>query len=173
MNTVTRRIILIAILMVFLNACGKTDKEPSQGAMTEPSSDADVIMDTTLGLSKTSVFETPEPEVASYSPKSPGSSELYPRAYPDAPPQIPHDVDNFKPITAKNNTCVGCHHNPAMRGKEVARGIPTPMPESHYTDLRHKPDTVVEQIIGARYICTQCHVPQANVNKLVENTFSN
>jgi nitrate reductase cytochrome c-type subunit len=58
-----------------------------------------------------------------------------------------------------------------MHGQAIPKGMPTPIPESHYTDLRHKPDTVREQIVEARYVCTQCHVAQANVEALVENSF--
>ena len=129
------------------------------------------INDSNMGLSKTSVFDTPVPEPFQYSDKFPGSSQVLPRAYPGAPPQIPHNIDSFKPVTAKNNMCMGCHNNPSMRGKTV-KGMATPMPESHYTDQRHKPGIVSNQMIGARYVCTQCHVPQANSKTLVDNIFN-
>ena len=128
------------------------------------------VNDKDMGLSKTSVFDTPSPEPFKYSDKFPGTSQVLPRAYPDAPPQIPHNIDSFKPVTAKNNMCIGCHNNPSMRGKTV-KGMATPMPESHYTDIRHAPGKVTDQMIGARYVCTQCHVPQSDAKKLVDNIF--
>lgn len=123
------------------------------------------------GLSKTSVFDTPTPKAFNYSDKFPGTSTVLPRSYAGAPPQIPHFVGNMKPITADKNVCVGCHDNPAMRGKTV-KGMATPMPESHYTDQRHSPGKTSNQMIGARYVCTQCHVPQADAKVLVGNTFN-
>lgn len=171
MKAVIKNVAIVSTLVVIISACGKTDSTAPPAKTVDPATNTNAITDKSLGLSKTSVFETPDPVVTKYSGKSPGGNELYPRAYADAPPQIPHDVESFKPITAKNNACVGCHHNPAMRGKEISKGMPTPISASHYTDLRHKPDTVEEQLIGARYVCTQCHVPQADVTALVDNTF--
>lgn len=171
--------ILLLSSLLLLNACGtQQGNAPKQESTADNmaaknSTTGNAIPDTDLGLSKTSVFDTPEPQTISYSDKFPGTSTVFPRAYLNAPPQIPHNIENFKPITASNNACMGCHNNPSMRGKEITKGMPTPMPESHYTDLRHKPGVVREQIVEARYVCTQCHVPQANVDTLVENTFQN
>lgn len=128
------------------------------------------VADEDLGLSKSSVFDTPSPEAFAYSGASPGSGSTLPRAYADAPPQIPHSVQGLMPVTTRNNACVGCHDNPAMWGQK-AKGVPTPMPPSHYTDTRKAPGTVTKKLIGARYVCTQCHVPQASVQPLVDNTF--
>ncbi len=127
------------------------------------------IDDSEMGLSRTSVFDTPTPQAYTHGEAFPGSSEALPVAYPGAPPQIPHGVTNYLPVTAKNNQCVSCHDNPALIGKHK-KGLPTPMPESHYTDLRFAPDKVTKKLIGSRYVCTQCHVPQADVEPLVENT---
>ena len=129
------------------------------------------VKDSSLGLSKTSVNDSPESEKFSYSDKFPGTSNVLPRAYPGAPAQIPHDIESFLPVTTKNNACKMCHHNPAMMGKKV-KGQATAIPASHYTDLRHAPGKVTTELIGARYVCTQCHVPQANVKPLVTNTFN-
>jgi len=128
------------------------------------------VKDSSLGLSKTSVNDSPEPEKFGYSNNFPGTGNLLPRAYKDAPPQIPHNIEAFLPVTAKSNNCKMCHDNQAMRGKKV-KGQATAIPDSHYTDLRHAPGKVTTELIGARYVCTQCHVPQANVKPLVTNTF--
>ncbi len=128
------------------------------------------VKDSSLGLSKTSVNDSPEPEKFGYSNNFPGTGNLLPRAYLNAPPQIPHNIEAFLPVTAKSNNCKMCHDNRAMRGKKV-KGQATAIPDSHYTDLRHAPGKVTTELIGARYVCTQCHVPQANVKPLVDNTF--
>ena len=169
------KLILIFGVAVLLISCAEQQEQaapPAADSSTaESSTSVNKIEDTNMGLSKTSVFNTPEPQPVAYSGQFPGSNEVLPRAYPDAPPQIPHNIDSFKPITTKSNACIGCHNNPSQSGKEVPKGTPTPMPKSHYTDIRHKPDTVRDEIVEARYVCTQCHVPQADVSTLVDNSF--
>lgn len=169
-----KNLLIIFSLVILLSACAKQQEQttlPAESASMDSSTDANKIEDTEMGLSKTSVFETPEPQPVKYSEQFPGSNAVLPRAYPGAPPQIPHNIDSFKPITAKSNACIGCHNNPSQSGKEVPKGTPTPMPKSHYTDIRHKPDTVRDEIVEARYVCTQCHVPQATAAALVDNSF--
>jgi len=166
---------LLAGFLLLNVSCNKqqetTAPTASQQAMPAETDANNGIADNSMGLSKTSVLDTPEPQPVSYSDKFPGTSTKLPRAYPDAPPQIPHNIESFKPITAGSNACIGCHNNPSLWGQEIPKGTPTPIPQSHYTDLRAKPDTVDKQLVGARYACTLCHVPQAGVDVLVENTF--
>lgn len=125
-----------------------------------------------MGLSKGSVFDTPTPKVYHYGTAQPGQSKLLPRAYSGAPPQIPHDISDFLPITAQSNLCVACHNQPAQWGKAPEQGVATAIPASHYTDLRRAPGKVTENLINARYNCNQCHVPQTDAPALVKNTFS-
>lgn len=132
-----------------------------------------------LGLSKTSVFEEATPKPFGYSEGAPGSPQNpdLKLGFPGAPPQIPHAIESFMPLTAKNNQCMTCHNNPSLRGKPLKKGVPTPMPESHYTKPAFgKPEAglpgkVEKAVAGSRYVCTQCHAPQANVKPLVKNTF--
>lgn len=130
----------------------------------------DSIADSAMGLSKSSVFDVPTPERFDYQGVMPGGGPVYQRAYPGAPPQIPHNIEPMTPITAAVNYCLSCHGN-AANLSEPLQGKPTPIPASHYTDLRHAPDKVGNELIGARYVCTQCHVPQADVEQLVGNKF--
>jgi cytochrome c-type protein NapB len=123
------------------------------------------IDDKTLGLSNNSVFENPSPAAFAYSDKEPNKSGVLPRAYLGAPPQIPHDISYFVPITTDGNACLGCHDKPALMGKKI-KGMATAMPASHYTKVNDK-----WQRNNNRYVCTQCHVPQANVKELVGNSF--
>lgn len=131
---------------------------------------AEALSSEDLGLSKTSVFDIPTPRAYDFGAQSPGTSERLPRYFPGAPPNIPHQIAGFVPIKANANACMGCHNRPDLQGQQKVKGIPTPMPASHYTDLRRSPDQVGQQVVGARFICTQCHAPQADAQPLVENT---
>jgi len=51
-------------------------------------------------------------------------------------------------------------------------GEPTPLPASHYTDLRNAPGKVGDTVTGARWVCTSCHVPQTDAKPLVGNRFT-
>ena len=124
-----------------------------------------------MGLSKTSVFDTPTPKVYQYGQAAPGLSKLLPRAYLGAPPQVSHDIADFLPITAQINMCAACHNQPALWGKKVVKGAVIPIPQTHYMDHRNAPGKVTANLINARYNCNQCHVPQTNAPALVENTF--
>ena len=88
-----------------------------------------------------------------------------------APALVSHQIQDFLPITLGENLCLECHHDPGMLGSEIAEDEPTPMPESHYTDLRRNPDKVGKTPIGARYVCTLCHVVQTDAKPLVDNTY--
>lgn len=146
----TKTLMLCAVLCLSL---------PASAAKDQP------IADDAMGLSKTSVYDTPAPEVFEYGTESPGTSKPVPASYHTAPPMIPHDISGFVPITRESNLCKGCHLQPAMVGKKVAKGKPVPMPASHYVDVaKGEPDL-------ARHVCTQCHAPQAKVKVLVESNF--
>jgi len=131
---------------------------------------ADAVPDSEMGLSKQSVFDTPTPERFSFPESMPGDTALRDRAYPGAPPQIPHSIESMTPIKTGLNFCLSCHGNSAKLSQPL-KGKPTPIPASHYTDQRHAPGKVSTTLVGARYVCTQCHVPQANVKTLVGNKF--
>ncbi|NWG87136.1 MAG: nitrate reductase cytochrome c-type subunit [Hydrogenophilaceae bacterium] len=123
------------------------------------------IPDDQLGLSKTSVYEVPDPQTFEYRQADPFSGGTLPRAYLGAPPQVPHEIKDFVPITLESNMCVGCHQQPDMVGKKKVKGQPTPLPASHYVDVK------ANTMHMGRYNCTQCHTPQATVKPLVDNTF--
>ncbi len=126
------------------------------------------IPDHTLGLSKTSVFDVPAPPVVKENDSAPGDRPLRPRAFPGAAPVIPHAIADFLPIRKDQNACADCH---AIAGPKKP-GEPTPIPASHYTDLRRAPGQRGKEVVGARWICTSCHVPQQDVAPLVGNGFS-
>ena len=128
---------------------------------------AEPVKDSELGLSRTSVFDVPAPPLATANEAAPGERPVLPRAYPDAPPRIPHAIGDFLPITREQNSCVDCHGGTKVK----EQGQPTPLPPSHYTDLRNAPDKAGDTVTGARFVCTTCHVPLTDAKPLVDNRF--
>jgi len=122
--------------------------------------------DRDLGLSKGSVFDTQSPAVEQDNATDPGEVPVLPRAYLGAPPRIPHGIADFTPIVRGENLCLDCH-----LVEEKVEGEPTPIPESHFRDLRRAPAQVRDQIAGARYVCTSCHLPITDAVPPVGNTF--
>lgn len=105
---------------------------------------------------------------ARYPVEDPGESELLERAFPDAPPQIPHSVEEMLPIALGDNECLECH-DPENAGEDDI-----PFPESHLSrpviaeGPRGSPMASVvkayrkgDDLVGARYLCSTCHTPQA------------
>ncbi len=151
-----------------------------------------VITPESLSLRKANIADESKvaPVDAKYTDKAPGQAKTIERSYENAPPLIPHSVEGLLPIKRGNNQCLGCHM------PEAAKGVgATPIPESHFTDFRPKTELKDGKIIKdgkavtnttdvtiakfkklkklnqARFNCSQCHVPQANVKPLVKNNF--
>ncbi|NPA27998.1 MAG: nitrate reductase cytochrome c-type subunit [Epsilonproteobacteria bacterium] len=152
-----------------------------------------VISEEELGLRKTALFseENVAPVDAKFDAAAPGQAQKFERSYVNAPPLIPHSIEGLVPITKNNNQCLTCHM------PDVAKSMgATPIPPSHFVDFR--PDTKLskdgkiikdgkevkntaditiakfkklKKLSPARFNCTQCHVPQANVKPLVQNNF--
>ena len=142
------------------------------------SAQADSVNENDLGLSKSSVFDTAAPSAFDYGGAAPGAgNELLPKSYDDAPPQIPHSVVGLMPVTAKSNICIGCHVQPDNVGKKAEKGQPIPVPASHYNAPAFgKPaaglaPTASKKLSGSRFVCTQCHAPQAKVDPIVQSNF--
>jgi cytochrome c-type protein NapB len=129
----------------------------------------DAVDELNMGLSKTSVFDTPTPTSYEYSNAKPGKNEWLPRAWEGAPPQIPHRVEMYLPVVAADNQCLDCHDTPKYIGKpkNMDRTVKnkSPMSADHYTS------DALDTVAGARFNCTQCHVPQSNAAPLVDNTY--
>jgi nitrate reductase (cytochrome), electron transfer subunit len=126
-----------------------------------------VIDEDSLGLSKGNVFDVPEPKAFDYPTTDPAMAQALPRAYQDAPPQIPHRVDMFLPVLMDDNKCIMCHDKPTMIGQKL-KGMPTPISATHYVQQEDQS----LKLKGARFVCTQCHAPQAAVDTMVESTFA-
>jgi cytochrome c-type protein NapB len=134
----------------------------AQGDSQTPIPDADI------SLAKGSVFDVPAPPVPRINVLDPGEMPLVDRAYPSAPPLVPHAVADFMPITRNENWCIDCH---MLDWKAPEEGEPKPISSSHYVDLRGESDDIGEEIVGARWVCVSCHVPATDESALVGNTF--
>ncbi|EJF29670.1 MULTISPECIES: nitrate reductase cytochrome c-type subunit [Enterobacteriaceae] len=82
--------------------------------------------------------------------------------YVNQPPMIPHSVDGYQ-VTTTSNRCLQCHGVESYRTTGAPRVSPT-----HFMDSDGK---VLSNVAPRRYFCLQCHVPQADVAPIVENTF--
>ncbi|MBP1847347.1 cytochrome c-type protein NapB [Rhizobium petrolearium] len=84
------------------------------------------------------------------------------RAYPDQPPVIPHSIEGYQ-LSVNTNRCLSCHK------REFTEGAGAPMISvTHYMTREGQ---MLADVSPRRYFCTACHVPQAEVNPLVGNTF--
>jgi nitrate reductase cytochrome c-type subunit len=124
------------------------------------------IPESKVGLAKTAPAEVAAPARVKENDSAPGDRPVRPRPFPGAAPTVPHGVADFLPITRAQNACVDCH---AVAGKK--KGEPTPIPASHYVDLRNAPAKRGDAVVGARWSCTACHVPQEDVAPLVKSPF--
>jgi cytochrome c-type protein NapB len=146
-----------------------------------------VIDDDSIGLRKVDLLseEKATPSETKYGTSAPMSGYKIERAYQNAPPMIPHDVEGLLEITPDNNACIGCHEAAVAPSMGA-----TPIPKTHYMDLRPK-DTLegdnfvkgadnmknevsikpIDTISSARFNCTACHAPQSTGGLAVENTF--
>ena len=146
-----------------------------------------VIDDDSIGLRKVDLLSEDKaaPSETKYGTSQPMSGYKIERAYQNAPPMIPHDVEGMLEITPDNNMCVGCHDVSVAESMTA-----TPIPKSHYIDFRpkHKLEgdnfiksvdnmknevsiKPIETISHARFNCTACHAPQSTGGLAVENTF--
>ena len=121
--------------------------------------------DDSLGLSQTSVFDVETPAAFEYRDLDPKVAGILPRAWEDAPPQIPHRAERYLPVNAQLNKCLECHEEPDKIGNKE-KGKPTPMSDTHY--VMDGKDLLVS---NKHYVCTLCHAPQTDVDALVGNTF--
>ena len=146
-----------------------------------------VIDDETLGLRKVDLLseEKAAPSETKYGTSAPMSGYKIERAYQNAPPMIPHDVEGLLEITPDNNACIGCHEAAVAPSMGA-----TAIPKSHYINFRPKDklegdnfvkavDNMknevsikpIDTISSARFNCTACHAPQSTGELAVENTF--
>lgn len=181
------RLIMGGIAAALLLVGCSDSVEPAKKAEVKPT-----VSEESLGLRKTDLYteQGTKPAMADYSCPPPGTSQRIERAYDNAPPMIPHDVEGLLPISKENNACLGCH----MPDVAEAMGA-TPIPVSHFANFR--PETALaadgkitkegkevdntgdfkmivkksDHLYQGRFNCSQCHAPQANIAPAVANTF--
>ncbi len=163
-----RKFLALAIVItIFGVGCSKTDGDGNASGVT-------TINENDLGLRKGDIFT--EDEVsgveAKYSSAAPGTSSRLDRSFTNAPPMIPHEIQDMLPITIKNNQCISCHSRESAKEMKASMPNLTPIPDTHYMDLRSKDQKDLGHLAGARFNCVQCHAPQADVKPLVENNFA-
>lgn len=85
------------------------------------------------------------------------------RVYVQQPPLIPHSIKGYK-INLRSNKCLTCHSwaNAKTSGA-------TKISLTHFKD---RDGIELADVSPRRYFCVQCHVPQKNVQPLVENEFT-
>ncbi|KAB2966811.1 MAG: hypothetical protein F9K18_05080 [Thermoanaerobaculia bacterium] len=152
-----------AVLAVAALRADEPEKKKSEGREEKAEARGGAISDRDLSLYPGSVFEAPEPPGFRQNGSDPGDNELLPRAYPLAPPRIPHGIADFLPITRAAHACLDCH---AAEGDDD--DVPR-LPASHRTDLRHAPERAGPALAGARRDCLACHVPTSDAKPLRAN----
>ncbi len=102
---------------------------------------------------------------------TPGQNDKLQRSYSDAPPMIPHAVDEYLPITTRNE-CINCHVNPPKAMIEAHISV---VPDSHYvgreTSVAGAPPASVRSVDRRFYQCSMCHAAQTDAPTLKGNTF--
>lgn len=119
-----------------------------------------------IGLSRATSTEVPTPDPTLINMTDPGEIPVTGPMFAGGPPMIPHGMVDFLPITADRNDCVECH-----AVQEKLEGEASPIPPSHYIDLRNRPGEIAQEIAGARYVCVACHVSLGGNELLVGNDF--
>lgn len=84
------------------------------------------------------------------------------RAYPEQPPVIPHSIEGYQ-LSVNTNRCLSCHK------REFAQASGAPM--ISITHFQTRDGQMLADVSPRRYFCTECHVPQADVQPLVPNRF--
>ncbi|MDO4698588.1 MAG: nitrate reductase cytochrome c-type subunit [Pasteurellaceae bacterium] len=82
--------------------------------------------------------------------------------YVNQPPMIPHSIRGYQ-VTKNTNQCLNCHGVENYRFTGAPRISPT-----HFMDRDGK---LTGETAPRRYFCLQCHVPQAEVEPIIENNF--
>ena len=159
MRTATAALLLSASLL----ACTAARVTPA----APPWPPVAAVKDSSLGLSRTSVFDVPAPPLFHAEDSTPGEKPLPPRISTVAPPVIPHGIDAFDPIRRDANACVDCHQ---VEGPKKA-GEATPIPASHFYDLRRAPTVKGEKLAGTRWVCTACHVARTDAPPAVGSSY--
>ena len=84
------------------------------------------------------------------------------RNYAMQPPVVPHKIEGYQ-IDKNANRCMMCHARAKTQESQA--------PMISVTHFMNRDGNFLAELSPRRYFCLQCHVPQANLNPLVGNTF--
>ncbi|WP_374675808.1 nitrate reductase cytochrome c-type subunit [Ideonella sp.] len=84
------------------------------------------------------------------------------RAYAMQPPVIPHKIDGYQ-LDKNANRCMFCHSRTKTQESQA--------PMISVTHFQDREGNHLAELSPRRYFCLQCHVPQAQLNPLVQNRF--
>jgi cytochrome c-type protein NapB len=90
------------------------------------------------------------------------TSDREARNYPEQPPVIPHSTEGYE-VSINGNKCLSCHARSRVRESQA--------PMISITHFSDRDGQFLASVSPRRYFCTQCHVPQHNVNVPVANDF--
>lgn len=121
--------------------------------------------DSQVSLRKASVFDVVKPTPFGFDNEK-ATGVIAPLPGSGMPSMITHSVEEYLPLTVKNNECLECHDKPRNIGKPVAAGKPRPAPANHYVVGAGG----TQVLAGRQFNCVFCHAPQAEVQPLVRNS---
>lgn len=160
-------LLLVSIALTLSCASGGPEPDAELQAPAQTTEASNTVADSEIGLAAGTAFEQPAQAPIAFNSVDPGESELRPRPNSEFPPVIPHSVEDIDPISQIENPCMDCH------GPEAAMYSDAPaVPPSHQVDLRRSPDSQGDEVVGARWVCTSCHVAQTDDAALVDNRSS-
>ncbi|HZW12461.1 MAG TPA: nitrate reductase cytochrome c-type subunit [Noviherbaspirillum sp.] len=84
------------------------------------------------------------------------------RNYAMQPPVVPHKIEGYQ-IDKNANRCMMCHARTRTQESQA--------PMISVTHFMDREGNFLAELSPRRYFCLQCHVPQANLNPLVNNQF--
>lgn len=147
-------VLLFLALVMGCSSSGPETTEAPPAAAPEPIPDVvKTIPDSQIGLAAGTAFEQPAQAPIKFKTVDPGDSEIQARPNAEFPPVIPHSVQEMDSITLSENPCLDCHN------ADVAEDMgAVAVPASHRMDLRNSPGEYGDEVTGARFVCTSCHV---------------
>jgi cytochrome c-type protein NapB len=84
------------------------------------------------------------------------------RNYAMQPPVIPHKIEGYQ-VDKNANRCMMCHARTRTQESQA--------PMISVTHFMDRQGNFLAELSPRRYFCLQCHVPQANLDPLIDNKF--
>jgi len=157
--------LVLLVLAISCSSGGPPADIDTAATSAPPAAAPASVPDSEIGLAPGTAFGQPEQAPIAYNRVDPGESQLRARPNVEFPPPIPHSLEDLETITLAENSCLECHE------ESVAPDMGAPaVPASHQVDLRRTPEITGKEPVGARWVCTSCHVAQTDTDPLVANT---